>query len=235
MVKVQSLNEHEILTLEEVSAFLRIPEQKLEDEIASGKLPVLRIAGEVRILRDDLLGYLDFAKTSNGAGGDGTRVDSWNLAGTKRFELELELAPAFRHRWPNGAQETYEEAHAGTARSGGDVRSVLIGFTTREAAGKLRKRAVVFVDKRPMVEFVGADDFDRSEMMVSLVKRANGKHLRPGGPIPSEYKRLRIQPYRDHVTGRYASTNLAVVCSVKELGVMVEHALLRLRQVEARK
>src|SRR5712692_11095167 len=225
---------HEVLTLEEISGFLRIPIEKLLPDVASGKLQTLKIADEVRILKTDLTRYLELAKTGSSATAR-TRADSTTRPLEERVpEVNLDHGKAFEHTWPNSQKERYSEAYAGSAEIDGAVRSVLIGFTERPSAGRLRNRAVVFVDGRPMVEFVGADDFDKSHKMVSLVKRRNGKRLRPGETVPGEYRNLKIEPYRKYVTGAYASSNQAVVCSKNDLNVMVEHALLRRRQIESR-
>ena len=224
----------DVLTLEEVSSFLRIPTEKIIPEISSGKLQALRIADEIRILKDDLLRYLELAKSVEAhVSTPKQTVVSQSPNGTVPA-VNLTPAPPFEHTWPNRRVEQYKEAYAGNVEFDGSLRSVAIGFTERQSAGRARKRSVIFVDRRPLVEFVGADDFDKSGKMLSLVKRKNGKRLRPGETIPPEYRHLRIEPYRKYVTGAYASSNQAIVCFKDELGVMAEHALLRLRQLETR-
>src|SRR6266571_1654543 len=229
----QNINQ-DVLTLEEVSAFLRVPPEKLLPEIADGKLQALRIADEVRILRIDLINYLDQAR----AGTHEVTVSKANgdirPSGQKTAKITFDAAKAFEHMWPNGQKENYHEAYSGRVEIDGSLRSVTIGFTERATAGRIRRRAVVFVDRRPLVEFVASDDFDQSGRMLSLVKRKTGKRLRPGETTPSEYRHLKIEPYRKYVTGPYTSTNQAVVCSKSDLAIMAEHALIRLRQVETR-
>ncbi len=224
----------EVLTLDEVADFLRIPSDKLVPEIASGRLQALKIADEVRILKSDLMKYLELAKTGSATA---VRQKSENLARpTDERMPDINLTPAkpFEHMWPNRRQEHYPEAYSANVEMDGALRSLRIGFTERPTAGRLRKRAVIFVDERPMVEFVGSDDFERSHKMLSLVKRKNGKRLRPGETTPPEYRNLQVEPYRKYVTGAYASSNQAIVCSKDDLSVMVQHALLRLRQIESR-
>ena len=227
--------EHEVLTLDEVCNFLRVSMDKVGSEISSGRLPALKIAGEIRILKQDLLDYLDFAKAVPQPTGKRATGNPMSLPAITGIVADLKPADPFDHKWPNGKIEHYASAYSGTAEYGHEVRTVAIGFTERETAGKLRKRAVVFIDRRPMVEFVAANDFEKSNKMVSLVKRKNGKRLRPGEATPPEYKDLSIEPYRKYVTGSYASANLAVVCTANETNVMVKHALVRLGQIEARK
>jgi len=224
----------DVLTLDEVSAFLRVPSEKLLPEIAAGRLQALRIADEVRILRVDLINYLDQAR----AGPQAITISKGNgdlrSSGQKVSEITFDPAKAFDHTWPNRQKEHYDEAYCGRVEIDGSLRSVTIGFTERATAGRIRRRAVVFVDRRPLVEFVASDDFDQSGRMLSLVKRKTGKRLRPGETTPGEYRHLKIEPYRKYVTGPYTSTNQAVVCSKSDLAIMADHALIRLRQVETR-
>lgn len=218
---------HDVLTIEEVCQFFRVDTQAVQREIDAGRLPTITIGGEWRVLRSDLLNFLETAKRVSTANPN----DSFDT-GAPQFELELKPAPPFDYKWPWN-REHYDEAYSGTVHVGNEASTAQIGFTTREAAGKLRRRAIVFIDRYPMVEFVAADDFEESKNMVSLVKRENGKQVRPGEPTPVQYHGLRVEPYRKHVTGPYASTNLAVVCRSNDHTAMVEHALIRRRAREA--
>jgi hypothetical protein len=230
MLSFDLLAECEVLTLEEISSFLRVSKESLDLEINSGRLATLKIGSDVRILKHDFIEFLELAKGYNRENAHPVNENGPATSRMPGFDLQLEPSEPFSYKWPNGNQECYEEAYNGTIRTGSGVKAVHIGFAERASTGKVRKRAVVFIDKRPLVEFVGADDFEKSGSMLSLVKHKNGKQVRPGERILPEYKHLKIEPYNDYVTGPHASSNLAVVCSCKDLSVMVEHALLRLRK-----
>ena len=229
-----TLPDHDVLTIEEVSSFLRVRRESLQSEIDAGRLPALSLAGERRILRTDLLDFLETAKTQVADFHGSEREEIPRAASAQSLTLELRSAEPFEHIWPDRKKESFTNAYEGSARNGKEVRPVRTGFTERSAAGRMRKRAVIFIDKRPLVEFVAADDFDRSQLMVSRLKTRDGKELRPSEPIPAEYSGFRIEAYRDHVTGPYASTNLAIVCPSTDRETMVKHALLRLRSIEIR-
>src|SRR5579883_3346050 len=102
----------------------------------------------------------------------------------------------FSHQWPDGSVEHYQSGYHAVCTAAGQQRRVVLGFTTREAAGmKDRHRVVVFfgqIQKSlfPVVEFVGANDFSTTGVLVSVVKHASRKHLRPGEAIPGSYQSM---------------------------------------------
>ena len=224
----------QVFTLEEVARMLRVEVGTLRREAEEGRLHILQIGGEFRVLRNDLNEFLEISRISGNNDESQTSGNSETVSNF-RSRVELKSSSQFSHTWPNGRVEEYDEAYEGTLANGKDSRQVRIGFTNRAAAGKLRRRAVIFFDRRPYVEFVGADDFDKSRNMVSVVKRKNGKQIKASSQLPREYRKFRIQPYRDYVDGPYASTNLAVVSKADDLEIMAEHALIRLRYIESRK
>ena len=80
-----------------------------------------------------------------------------------------------------------------------------------------------------MVEFIGADDFDHSRLVASIIKPDGSKHLRVGHPLPPEYASFDTRPFNEVMTGPRAKTGMAVVCTSDERDTMVRHALARWR------
>jgi hypothetical protein len=78
-----------------------------------------------------------------------------------------------------------------------------------------------------MVEFVGADNFEQTRLMASLLKGADNKVVLAQESIPEEYRSLRVDQYRSIVTGPYASRGLAVIARADDHEMMVRHALNR--------
>jgi hypothetical protein len=143
----------------------------------------------------------------------------------------------FEYTWPLNVIEAFPEAYRAQVPLGSQVVTVTIGFTDREAVGmKDRRRAVVFIGSPnlvPAVEFSGANDFDKTGLMASVIKlprRSGGghQHLRPGQAIPAEYTNgFRLGIYSDVVRGPYAAGSMAVYATKDELDAMARHGLIR--------
>lgn len=196
---------HEVLTLKEVSEYLRVPEAKVRAEVEAGRLPIISIGGEERILKQDILA----------------------LRQSRRTTFSLNRARNFPFTWPSGTTEHYNQAREGVVRVDDGWKAVKIGFTMRETAGRLRKRAVVFVNRRPRAEFVAADNFEKSRLMVSLIKTKSGRQIPPTEYLPREYEKFLVKPYNNYVTGPNSYSNLAVVCKDDDLEGMTDLALIR--------
>ena len=145
--------------------------------------------------------------------------------------VEWRPTDLFGYQWPESFEQ-YEEAYEGGYRVAGRVVPLRIGFTNRDTAGKAdRRRAVVFLDKfsslHPLVEFAGANDFESSGMLASVIKLGDGKHLRPGAPIPDMYRGMKIGVYSEVVVGPYAAKSLAVLARKDDFRTMSRHAVIR--------
>ena len=149
-------------------------------------------------------------------------------------ELKLAKIAPFKHKWPDNTEERVRDALGGSVRTSRGVHAIKIGFTKRKAAGRERERGVVFIDDRPIVEFCGADDFDKSNTLASVIK-INNKQVKPIQGVPARYSHLKVDAYQKYVSGPYASSNLAVYCEKDDTNTMVEHALLRLEDIDTRK
>lgn len=136
-------------------------------------------------------------------------------------------APRFSYRWPNGEEREYPKAFAGPVRVDDEWKVVQIGFRETNRAGKERQQAVVFVNRRPRAEFLGADDFGKSKLMVCIVKTRAGRHVSDREYVPFEYAGFNLEPYNSHVTGPNAFSGLAVVCKSDDLITMTRVALVR--------
>jgi hypothetical protein len=86
---------------------------------------------------------------------------------------------------------------------------------------------VIFIDGQPVVEFVGADDFDRSRLTASIIKPGGSKHLRVGDEVPPEYGAFDVRPFNHIVTGPNAKRGLAVVSTIDDRDTMLRHAIIR--------
>ena len=226
-----------VYTIEEVSQFLRVPEQAIRQEIASGRLLVLDIAGFIRVRQSDLNTYLSSTlakKDAQTALASAVTEDGGKNPNT----LQLNPAPDFAYTWPakRGAEkpvEQYTAVREGIASYRGHEYHVKIGFTFRHSAGKRRRRCLVLVNRYATVEFVAADE-ESNGKMAAIIRDRNGKQLPVGATPPLEYQSLPVAPYSEVVVGAGASNGLAVVCDSQDLDTMVKHALIRYRFREER-
>lgn len=110
---------------------------------------------------------------------------------------------------------------------------VLPGSPWRKSAGMERRRAIIFVEDRPLVEFAAANDFEKTKLMASIIRR-DRKQIKALEAVPAGYEGLKIEYYNQIVRGPRAARNLAVVCKVDDYDTMVRHALMRSQGIEAR-
>ena len=222
-----------VLTIEEISQQLRVPEAAIEEEIAEGRLRTITVAGYTRVLEPDFDAFLSaLQQDSRPSSPDGG-------AATKHPPSPLSPAPDFTHTWPakKGMPKTTEQfttAYEGRVTYRGQNYHVKLGFTHRESAGKRRRRALVLVDRYPTVEFVAPDE-TTGEKMASIIRDRHGKHIPDGPSIPPEYQGFPTALYNTIVIGAGAATGLAVVCDDDDIDTMVKHALIRYRYREERK
>ena len=104
-----------------------------------------------------------------------------------------------------------------------------IGFASRQIAGKSRARIYVWLDKKPLVAFVGGDNYDNDGLLASLIK-VKKRQLTPNEAIPSEYRSFTVKRYDSIVRGPHASGNIAIVVHKDDLGSMVNHAIIRAKE-----
>ena len=215
-----------VLTVEEISKHLRVPEDAVMSEVTSGRLRAINIAGHVRVRESDLNSYLNAGFEATGG------------SAAKKGWLDLTAIPDFDQIWPAvkgepRSTERFTDAREGIVRDDGRDRHIKIGFTFRKSAGKLRRRSLVLVNRYATVEFVAADDKAVGKM-ASIIRDRDGKQLPIGATLPPEYKDLPVGPYNSVVQGPHASNGLAVICDSQDVETMVRHALIRYRFREAR-
>jgi hypothetical protein len=142
---------------------------------------------------------------------------------------EFRMGKPFKYTWPNEMVEEYDEAWESAIEYENGKIPAVIGFGNRESAGKQRRRAVVFMNGYPTVEFIGANDFNRTGMMVSVIKDRNGKQVKSKEALPAEYKTFVVGTFNKTVVGPYASGSLAVTAYRKDFTTMIRHALVRMK------
>ena len=206
------------LPIEDVAELLKVKSDVVKAEVESGRLGAFMIGGEWRITRKNLIDFIS-------RGGSKPIITKPEREGADKPAI-VKSVP-FHFTWPNGRTEEYSEAYEGTANDGDMQFEVKIGVCERPAAGMNRKRVTVFLNGRPTAEFVGADDFEESKRVASLVVLPNKKRLRPNQTVPTEYRPFDLVRYNSVVKGPRAATTMAVLSQIDDTDTIVAHAVIR--------
>lgn len=216
-------NMPQVWTLSEVAKYLKVSESRVLEEFERGNLLGFKVGSEWRCLEDDIMTYVSRGKVRN-------RPQETRL--TKELEVQrtgvFSKIDPFNFRWPVG-EEHFDEGYETTRHIDGYTFTFRIGFGDREAAGQLRKRVVVWLGNRPLVEFAGANDYETSGLLASVVKSPDGLQVVLNRDLPDEYKEFNIDRYNSVVQGPYASGNLAIIVHKNDLESMLRHAIIRAR------
>ena len=218
-------------SVEELATRWGIDPRDVEEELGSGRLAFFTINGKRRITADTVVRFEGQSVPTDGAR-EGSRVT---------VGVGFRTSPPFRYRWPNNEVEEFDPAFEALTSHDGFSLRVRIGFGMRRTVGRERRHVVVFlggrpygredrVAGRPVVEFVGVDDYDQTKQVASLVKMA-GREVRSVAELPAEYAELEVVPYNSVITGPFAHGGLALVLRDDGLEGMLRHALIRARSM----
>ena len=151
-------------------------------------------------------------------------------------EGDFSKIASFNFRWPKTGggyeEEHFDEGYETTRQIDGHTFTFRIGFGNREAAGQLRKRVIVWLGNRPLVEFAGGNDYETDSLLASVIKSPDGLQVVLNSYLPDEYKEFNIVRYNSIVRGPYASGNLAIIVHKNDLESMLRHAIIRARWKE---
>lgn len=213
----------DIFTVEEVAEYTRTSAEAVLTELSCGRLRGLRIGAEWRVTADQLRAFVGDG-TVGGSGANGTGP-------ADVLGIDWEPRDPFTYQWPLGKVESYDTAYEADVGLPSGQQHVVIGYGNRRAAGLNRRRVVVFFGHLPqpipVVEFTGANDFDTSKRLASVIKDRTGHHVR--SRVPQEYDGVATAIYRSIVAGPYAARGMAVVADAEDRDTMVRHAIIRAR------
>lgn len=232
------MNRPTVIRVEDAAEMLLAGSEAVLAELEAGRLRGFRIGGEWRTTVEAVMAFIQGAEAESlptqalGDSATPTTTGAGPVGGARSYSppKEWREIAAFNYKWPNGG----EDFHGGVAarvRFGQREVPLLIGFTDRKSAGRVRRRAVVFWGEPdatlyPMVEFVGTNDFESTGRMASVIKDG-GKHVKPEGQVPPPYNGFPLVVYSDVVTGPYAARSLAVEAQQDDFDLMARHAILR--------
>jgi len=143
------------------------------------------------------------------------------------------------YRWPNG-RDHYSpyRVFLGTMRDEGAVQ-IGLGETIRTNKwGRDRKYVIAFLTggspQQPLVEFVAADDYERTRELVAVIRGSDGgrRMYGAGDALPALYgaERFRTQTYSERVDHPGAWNKLAVVAREDDEHAILNHALIQSRR-----
>jgi hypothetical protein len=231
-----------ILTPQELATFMKVTPEAVLAEIEAGRVKAFRFGGETRIWRESITSSFAWpGDLPEDLRANADRVCPTPPYSESDFRIsEITAAEPFDVTWPTRKGEPrfierYSEAYeCHVTFDDGQKLKVIIGITKRASSGKDdRERVVVLIDGQPVLEFVGADDFEQSRLTVSVIKPDGAKHLRAGDEVPPAYSGFDIRPFNQIVTGPNARKGLAVVCTLDDRATMVRHAIVRWRSKRA--
>jgi hypothetical protein len=142
------------------------------------------------------------------------------------------------YRWPKG-RDRYEpyRVFMGTTRAEGAVH-VGLGETVRKNRwGRDRKYVVAFLSagapQQPLVEFVAADDYERTHELVAVIRGSDGgrRMYGAGDTLPAVYaERFRTQLYNERVVHPGVWNKIVVVAREDDDEAILNHALIQSRR-----
>jgi hypothetical protein len=162
-------------------------------------------------------------------GGPADLPEDWRLVREREGES---------YRWPK-RHDRYApyRVFMGTTRTEGAVQ-VGLGETTRKNTwGRDRKYVVAFLSsgspQEPLVEFVAADDYERTRELVAVIRGSDGgrRMYGAGDALPAVYaERFRTQIYNERISYAGAWNKVVVVAREDDDAAMLNHALIQSRR-----
>ena len=147
------------------------------------------------------------------------------LSRIDHFSTAVDKLGSFSWRWPEKT-EHFERGYAALVRFEGGEFRIRHGISRRTVYGRPRLHSVTWVENRPTVEGVEADDFAHSRSLLSLIK-VTKRHLRPTDPLPPKYAGFTVGVMSEEAAGRYSPRSLAVKIRLDDIEGWSRHALFR--------
>jgi len=231
------------MTLEEVAIYVHTTPEKLKGAIIAGQLRAFTIGqDEWRVTEPALLEFMGEVDSQQ-AGRRVRHGATTNISlrandptDTHLEDIHWQPSGPFTYQWPK-ILEQMDSSYTAELTIHGETKAFTIGFTNRKSAGMERRRAIVFLGMgpqslKPLVEFVGSNEFATNGQMASPIKVAGDadgswRIVRSDEPLPPEYEGLTIAEYRDIVRGPNAARAAAVVVHKDDLTVLLRHGIIR--------
>jgi hypothetical protein len=125
----------------------------------------------------------------------------------------------FKSQWPNG-EATYPQWVDYVVAAPHGTFVARTGFGVVKVYDLPRKRVILWKGQEALAEFVGADDFEQTGDVLSLIKISSDdgpgeRNCRyPEEAIPERYASLPVVGFRNRITGARTARALAVAANV---------------------
>lgn len=148
--------------------------------------------------------------------------------------VEVETREGVSYTWPKG-DDDYDPftVYEGTT-SLGSIR-LAIGWCDRTNTwGRDRRYAITFYitegGKRPLCEFLASDHVEQTGEYVAIIRGAGAQQRSMydlSMVLPSPYRHLRTENYRDHIDYAGSWSKQAVVAREDDVETMMNHSLIQ--------
>jgi hypothetical protein len=153
----------------------------------------------------------------------------WRVVGERKGES---------YRWPQG-RDRYSpyRVFVGSTRAEGAVQLGLGETIRKNRWGRDRKYVVAFLSggapQQPLVEFLAADDYDKTHELVAVIRGSDGgrRMYGTGDALPAVYTdRFRTQIYNERVVYPGVWNKVVVVAREDDDEAVLNHALIQSRR-----
>lgn len=137
------------------------------------------------------------------------------------------VGTGYPYKWGDGSVETYDYFVDYVAVGEDGEHQVRIGFGNRNVYRRDRVRIVVWIDGYPHAEFFGADDFDKSGEVLSVIKKGRKNCRYSSEAIPERYTLFNVVGLRLRTKAKGVHDVWAVVANIADHKTLVTLAGLR--------
>jgi hypothetical protein len=162
-------------------------------------------------------------------GGPADLPEDWRIVRERKGES---------YGWPQG-RDSYSpyRVFVGTTRAEGAVQIGLGATIRKNRWGRDRKYVVAFLSsgapQQPLVEFLAADDYDKTHELVAVIRGSDGgrRMYGAGDPLPAVYTdHFRTQLYNERVVFPGVWNKVVVVAGEDDDEAILNHALIQSRR-----
>lgn len=215
-----------VFTSQEIATILQVEDADILTECEAGRIKAVKIGGKWRVTENSLRNFLGAVAQSD----DAARATP---PASEGVAVTWQPTSAFKHTWPNGDTESYASGFEADVNLPEGRTHFVVGYTNRKTVGMMRRRVVVFRGRisqlQPLVEFAGVNDHAKSQMVASVMKDRDNRHVKSVAEVPTEYSGIPTTLYSDVVVGPYAAHSIAVFVKEDERDTMLRHAIIRAR------
>lgn len=136
-----------------------------------------------------------------------------------------EIGP-FQYRWPEEVGD-FSRGWEGTIVSDGRTFRIRHGLGRRVVYGRDRIYAVTWVNDRPTIQGVEADDYSTSRALLTLIKRGRNFHVSRAEDVSADFDNYEVVIHREQIRAPHSPSSLAFKIKEDDLHRWFTYALDR--------